>query len=46
MSSQGPIHSLASMAPDLSAGTISLPGSVTTMAPSRRSTSAPRPGIR
>ena len=38
MSVQGPIHSLASMAPDLSAGVISLIGKVT--APSRRSTSA------
>ncbi len=46
MSSQGPIHSLASMAPDLSAGMISPPGRVTTMAPSRRSTSAPGPAIR
>ena len=46
MSSHGPIHSLASMAPDLSAGMISLAGRVTTMAPSRRSTSAPGPAIR
>ncbi len=46
MSSQGPIHSLASMAPDLSAGAISPPGRLTTMAPSRRRISPPSPGIR
>ena len=39
MSSHGPIHSLASMAPDLSAGMISPPGKVTTTAPKRRRTS-------
>src|SRR5215831_21350490 len=41
MSSHGPIHSLASIAPDLSAPTISPPGVVTTVAPMRRNTSAP-----
>src|SRR3954451_18293635 len=46
MSSQGPTHSLASIAPALSERAISPPGTFTTIAPIRRSTSAPRPGMR
>src|SRR6266478_1837489 len=46
MSSHGPTHSLASIAPDLRAPAISPPGVVTTVAPIRRNTSAPSPGIR
>src|SRR3954454_1489216 len=46
MSSQGPTHSLASMAPDLSAVIISAPGTATTVEPILRRTSAPSPGIR
>jgi hypothetical protein len=46
MSSQGPTHSLPSMAPDLSVCMIWPPGTTTTMAPNRRSTRAPGPAIR
>ena len=37
---------VSSMAPDFSEATMSLPGTFTTIAPSRRRTSPPRPGIR
>ena len=46
MSAQGPTHSAASIAPDLSAVTISPTGVFTTVAPMRRRSSSPNPGIR